>query len=261
MEKRDILIYLSLKNKGDWKSIYRDIIGKIQIDDEEAKSLLKTVKSQVLTIFDENYPRSLYCSRNPPFVLYYYGDITLLSNLGNNIGVVGSRDYSDYGKMMTEKIVGEFAPELNVVSGMARGIDSLAHIACIENGGRTIAVLPSGIDYCYPSSNWRLYQRLKKNHLILSEYPNDYAPTEDNFRFRNRIIASLSNALLVTESYGPSGTLITINCALEQGKDIFCVPYRHTDNSHCNRLIKEGAILADNGKDIVYEMKKISWRY
>ena len=261
MEKRDIIIYLSLKNNGDWKSIYRDIICKTKINDDEAMELIKTVKSQVLTIFDENYPRCLYYTRNPPFVLYYYGDITLLSDLGKTIGVVGSRDYSEYGKMMTEKIVSELADELVVISGMARGIDSIAHNTCINNGGRTIGVLPSGIDYCYPQSNKELYQKIKNGHLLISEYPNAYVPTEDNFRFRNRIIAALSSALLVTESYGPSGTLITINCALEQGKDVFCVPYRYTDNSHCTRLVKEGGIIADNGKDIVYEMKKISWRH
>lgn len=261
MEKRDIILYLSLKNNGDWQSIYRDIVNKVPINDEEAFELIKTVKAKTLTIFDEEYPVCLTNMRNPPFVLYYYGDISLLSNLGKTIAVVGSRNYSDYGKMMTEKIVGVLASELIIVSGLARGIDAISHCACIKNNGKTIAVLPCGIDYCYPFENKSIYQVIKHNHLLISEYPNGFAPTENTCRFRNRIIAALANSVLVTESYGPSGTLITVNCALEQGKELFCVPYRHTDNSHCNRLIKEGAMLADDGKDILYHLKKISWRY
>lgn len=134
---------------------------------------------------------------------------------------------------------------------MALGIDTVAHRSALRNNGKTIAVLGSGIDYCYPKSNEDIYQLMKQDHLILSEYPKGLVPLKENFPKRNRIIAGLSGAVLVTEAKQRSGTMITVGHALEQGKDIFCIPSRITDYLGCNYLIQQGAKLVNNVNDII----------
>lgn len=250
MDSREILIYLSLKYEGDWDDIYKHIDNKLPLDDEEAEELLKGVKSNFITILDENYPIELKNIRHPPFVLYYYGDITLLDGIDKNIAVIGSRDCSEYGTKMTNILVKDICARYAIVSGMARGIDTIAAECSINNGGRTIAVLGSGIDYPYPLRNKKLYETIKKNHLVISEYPGECLPKPSTFPCRNRLIAALCRALLVTEAYERSGTLITVDFAYGQ-KDVLCVPYRGDENSACNELIKQGAYLVQTGQDII----------
>lgn len=255
----DYLVYFAIKCNGDRLKILEASENKklLEIDDIDVINTLSTLKSKAITILDEDYPEYLKRSIMPPLVLFYYGDISLLQNPENNIAVVGSRNHSEYGVKMTTEIVKDICPFLTIVSGMAIGIDTVAQTTAIENGGKTIAVLPSGIDYCYPIRNRLLYEEIKKNHLIISEYPNDLEPTENNFRCRNRIVAAISKAVVVTEAKHYSGTLITVGVALQSGKDIYCVPYHGDEESHCNRLIKEGAVLVECGDDILYDMKKI----
>ncbi|MFV0393770.1 MAG: DNA-processing protein DprA, partial [Coprobacillaceae bacterium] len=198
----------------------------------------------------KDYPEALKHINCPPFVLYYYGDLEYVKN--KNIGVIGMRIPSPYGISATEKLTLDLVKHnYTIVSGMALGVDSIAHQSAIENNGKTIAVLGSGIDYCYPKRNNKIYQALKENHLIISEYPGMVIPSPTSFPKRNRIIAGLSESVLVTEAMLKSGTMITVGHALEQGKEIFCVPGRITDYLGCNYLIQQGAKLTNKIEDIL----------
>jgi DNA processing protein len=166
------------------------------------------------------------------------------------VGVVGSRDCSAYGRKITEELVKGIADEHAIVSGLAKGIDTVAHETAIKYKGKTIAVLGSGIDYCYPKCNQELYKEIKENHLLISEYPGEVEPCPSYFPIRNRIVTGLSKALLVTEAYKMSGTLISVKLALEFGKTIMCVPYEADKNSMCNQLIKDGAYMVESCDDI-----------
>ena len=133
---------------------------------------------------------------------------------------------------------------------MAKGIDSVAHITSIHHGGRTIAVLGSGIDYCYPWENLELYKIIKEKGLVISEHPNIIPPEPENFPMRNRIIAGLAKGILITEAKKRSGTLITVNFGQSLSKEIMCVPYPCYEDSGCNQLIKEGAYLVEDADDV-----------
>ena len=142
------------------------------------------------------------------------------------------------------------AKDLTVVSGLAYGVDSIAHKTAIESGHRTIAVLGSGIDVCYPSINTKLYEEIKEKHLVLSEYPPGVSPDQGNFPVRNRIISALSKCLLVTEAKIRSGTMSTVGVSLALGRDILCLPSINLGESGTNLCIKQGAILVETSKDV-----------
>ncbi len=259
MKGREVIAFLALKHNGDWDSIYKDIHDKAYVGSEETvKKALEKLKCNYITIIDDEYPRCLKVNYKPPFILFYYGDISLLNNFEKNVAVIGARHCSSYGADMTEKIVSSIAKDVTIVSGLARGIDSIAHRSAIASGGKTIAVLGSGIDYCYPKENKALYEDIKNNHLLLSEYPLMCEPNKDNFPFRNRIIAALSKVIVVTEAMYKSGTSTTVGWALELGKSVCCLPHRAGENSLCNKLISEGAQLIETGKDILEELKDFS---
>lgn len=255
MEPRKILIALSVAKQGVWEDIYRSIANRESLPNEEVEMYYKSVKSNCVTIIDPDYPQSLRNIYHPPFVLYYYGDLSFLDNIDKNLAVVGSREFSQYGRRATESLIKDICARYVIVSGMARGIDSIAHQASIDNNGKTIAVLGSGIDYCYPKSNEDLYKLIKEKHLLISEYPNYIEPKPENFPSRNRLIVALSKAVLVTEARERSGTLISVGFALEQNKDVMCVPYRIGDESACNELISTGAYLVQKGSDIIDVME------
>ena len=253
MEPRENLLYLALKHKGDWSLIYEDVSKKVEIDDNEAKKEIAKVKSKYLTILDEEYPQSLRDFYRPPFVLFYYGDVSLLSDKNNKIAVVGSRIYSKYGKDMTEKLVKEICKDFVIISGMAIGIDAIAHRTAIENGGKTIGILGNGIDFHYLEKNKDIYEECKKNHLVISEYPGQTPPSPCSFPIRNRIIVGLCNNLLVTEGKIKSGTQITAFLMSQKSGNVCCVPARAGDDSICNHLIKEGAYLVETAEDIYFD--------
>jgi DNA processing protein len=140
------------------------------------------------------------------------------------------------------------------VSGLARGIDTMAHQTTVNFHGKTIAVLGSGIDRCYPDENQAIYEIMKKEHLVVSEYPNQTEPHKDHFPWRNRIIAGLAQALFVAEAKKRSGTLITVGYALYLGKDVYVLPHLATTDNSTNRLIKDGAILVESAHDILEHM-------
>ena len=250
MDSRENLLYLAIKHQGAWDPIYQDLKDKVEIDEKEAEKVISEVKSNYITILDDNYPVSLKETYKPPFVLFYYGDISLLDDKHNKIAVVGSRKYSKYGKAMTEELVRGIAKDFVVVSGMALGIDAIAHRATIESGGKTVGVLGNGIDFHYLEENKDIYEECKKNHLVISEYPGTTPPNPSCFPIRNRIIAGLCNNLLVTEGKVRSGTQITALLMVQKSGNVCCVPTRAGEDSICNHLIKEGAYLVESVEDV-----------
>ena len=251
MNPRDYLIYLSLKFSGDYRMV-REAIQKREENFDDVE--LPPMNCKALTILDEEYPETLKEFPQCPIVLFYYGDISLLKNFDRNLAVVGARDCSDYGLAMTNEIVNSIAEEVNIVSGLARGVDSTAQIQAIKSGGRVIGVLGSGIDVCYPPQNKRLYDHLKKNHLLISEYPGITEPSPDKFPFRNRLIAMISSTIFIPEATKRSGTSITAFFAKEFNKNICCIPHRVGSDSLCNYLIANGCYLVEKGDDILEVM-------
>lgn len=248
----------AVKFDGDWERIYTALCSKEYIDEDEVDKLASTIKSKYITILDPRYPPYLKHFYHPPFILFYYGDISLLTHthLSKRLAVIGTRNPTEYGIKMTKEAVNELAKDYIIVSGMASGIDAISHWSAINNRGKTIAVLGSGIDYVYPSENILLYNELKKSQLVMSEYPNSVTPTRDKFPHRNRLVAYFSAAVVITEALDKSGTSITAGLAINIGRDVFCYPDLATKNSCCNRLIKEGATMVESPEEIKYELKK-----
>lgn len=250
---KSILAYLSYLKDGDWDEIFKVIKNKESINVEEIDDKLSLLTTKYVTLVDEDYPLSFKRKLNkPPFVLFYKGDLSLIYNRNKKrLSVVGSRKATPYGCDAIRKIISELPKDYVIISGLATGIDAVAHKAALDNGLKTIAVLGSGIDYIYPQCNKELYKRIIDNGgLILSEYPNATIPKKDNFVFRNRIVAGLGNFLLVGEAYERSGTSTTINYAMECGNNVGCIPYPITYKSMCNKYIKEGAYLIECGQDV-----------
>ena len=220
-------------------------------------NLLKEKNIRFTSIWDNDYPTQLKNIYNPPVGLYSIGKLSF-SDLKNqdypNISVVGSRQCSDYGILTTLKIARFLASKnIIVISGMALGIDTYAHKGVLEEKGITIAVLGCGVDICYPKGNFYLYEKIKETGVILSEYVPGSAPKTFHFPMRNRIISGLSQATVVVEAGIKSGSLITADCALEQGKDVFSVPGNITStlSSGTNNLIKQGAYILTDPNEIL----------
>ena len=254
MNIRNQIIATSIIHHGNWDDIYWAIENKKAVEEKEADEICRKIKCGVVTILDAEYPDYLKECFHPPFVLFYYGDISLIKDYKKNIAVVGSRKASLKALSNTDKCVRELAKKLNVVSGLAKGIDRQAHLSAIKAGGKTIAVLGSGIDLCYPSCNEDLYEEIKKNHLLISEYYHVEPPEQTHFPVRNRLISIFSNSALIPEARMPSGTSITANYTLSFGRPIFAMPSSDLSNSLCNSLIKDGAILVTGSDDILYEL-------
>lgn len=209
----------------------------------------------IVTIYDKEYPNKLRNIYDPPVTLYVKGNKEILNE--NSIAIVGCRDCSNYGKEVAQKVAYELGKEdISIISGMAKGIDSQAHIGCLNAKGKTIAVLGSGLDRIYPKENLKLYNEIIANGgAIVSEYIIGTKPDKMNFPARNRIISGLSDGLVVVEAKQKSGTLITVDFALEQGKNIFVVPGNITsaNSAGTNELIKQGAKCITDVKDILEE--------
>ncbi len=218
----------------------------------------------IVTRFDKEYPEKLKYIENSPFILYTIGSISNLNLINKNISIVGSRKATNYGKWVCKKFSKELTQKgITITSGMALGIDSIAHKTCLENKGKTIAVLGSGIDIIYPKRNKNLYEGIKKSGLVISEFPIGSRVMPYNFPVRNRIISGLSDGVLVVEASDKSGTLITATYAGEQNKEIFAVP-GNIDNylsKGTNQLIREGAKITTNLNDILEEFNWNSSKY
>ena len=194
-----------------------------------------------ITINDDVYPECLKEISNPPLKLYYKGNLDLLKE-ERLIAVVGTRNPSSYGKLCCEYMVKKMtSANITIVSGFAKGIDSIAHKTSLLTEGKTIAVIASGLDIVYPASNLSLYREIEEKGLILSEYEAGVKPFKSNFPQRNRIIAGLSRGTIVVESKDRGGSLITADLALEFNRDVYAVPgdVFSEYSKGCNNLIRD----------------------
>ena len=210
---------------------------------------------KIINISDDNYPAKLKNIYAPPITIFAKGDISLLNS--KSIAIVGSREPSKYGIYVAEKFSKELSKEgITIVSGLARGIDTFAHVGALSSFGKTIAVLGSGIDVVYPKENAKYYREISEKGLIISEYIVGTAPESKNFPQRNRIISGLSDGVLVVEARKNSGTMITTDFALEQGKELYVIPGNITSNlsAGTNNLIKEGAKLVTDVYEILEDL-------
>lgn len=218
-------------------------------------------KISFITPFDGLYPERLKVIPDAPSGLYVMGKLPAESDI--TVAVIGARECSDYGRYVAEKL-GTFLGEkgVTVVSGMARGIDGISQWAALEAGGASVGVLGCGVDICYPAKNRKLYDRLLEQGAVLSEYPPGTPPRSMNFPARNRIVSGLADAVVVIEARNKSGTLITVDMALEQGREVFVVPGRITDelSEGCNRLIRQGAGILLSPEELLEELRELKCR-
>lgn len=229
---------------------------------DQEKKLVELNRVSIITFQDDIYPENLKKIYDPPPVLYMKGSIVKSDNVA--VAIVGTRAPTRYGKLVTEKIASGLTERgVIIISGMASGIDSIAHRSAIVAGGRTIAVFGCGVNMTYPAENINLKEKIKENGAVLSEFPMNAKPERPNFPMRNRIISGLSLGTIVIEAAEKSGALITSDFALEQGKDVFAVPgnINSPKSKGTNRLIKMGAKLVENADDVIeefpYEIKML----
>ena len=204
---------------------------------------------------EKDYPKKLSQIPDPPPVLYHKGNCNILDK--PSVAVIGARACSNYGSLAAKELGRELAAMgIVVVSGMARGIDSICQSACLEYGGESIGVLGSGVEVCYPPENKLLYEKLQNQGCLISENLPDTHPNAGLFPLRNRIISGLADVIVVIESREKSGTQITVDMALEQGKEVYALPGRITDpvSRGCNKLIKQGAGMVLSPREFVKEI-------
>ena len=260
-------------NFKNWKDAFYADISKLQtagIDEKTATEFIATRNNiqpekifekldneniNVITFEDSNYPDPLKQIFNPPYIMYYRGDINAINDFC--VAVIGTRKYTSYGKMVTERLVEDLAAQkITIVSGLALGIDAIAHDTALKNNCLTVAVLGSGVDQksIYPSSNRYLAQKIIENNgCIISEFVPGTNPMPYHFPQRNRIIAGLSIGTVVVEAGERSGALITANYALEQNREVFAVPGNIFSSVSIgpNDLIKKGATPITCASDII----------
>lgn len=216
---------------------------------------LKNRGIQFVTMMDSSYPEKLKHIYDPPFLLYLRG--RPLPEDKKVISIVGARDCSVYGRETAKFLAGALAREgITIISGLARGIDTFAHMGALSWGGSTYGVMGCGIDICYPVENIKLYMDMQVDGGIISEYGVGIKPLAYHFPMRNRIISALSDGILVIEAREKSGSLITVDMGLDQGKSIYAVPGRVSDklSEGCNSLIKMGAKLVTSPEDILEDL-------
>lgn len=229
---------------------------KREINPDRKYELLVKKKVKAITVKDAMYPNNLKNIYLPPPILYYKGN--LCENDKNAISIVGSRKATYYGKMIAETFSKKLSLSgLTIVSGLARGIDTIAHKGTLSVGGRTLAVLGSGIDIIYPPENRRLALEIEESGAVITEFALTTPPERQNFPRRNRIISGLSLGVLVVEAAVKSGALITSNYALDQGREIFAIPgsINSSLSAGPHNLIKEGAKLVHDHEDILAEIQ------
>lgn len=233
MEKRDILACYAWKYEGNW--------GRIAKAMEREETPVPFVSpDSFLTVFDAAYPQCLKQLKYPPWVLWYQGNLHLLEK--PMITIVGSRKMNAYGQQCTVLAASLLREHYVLVSGLAKGVDACVHHTALAHG-HTIGVIGSGLSVHYPKENENLYHQLSRHDLILSEYPHDTGVQRYHFPWRNRILAALGSALIVTQAEEKSGTMLTVNEALDLNKEVYCFPYpyEYASGKGCNRLISEGA--------------------
>lgn len=256
-------VYLATKEEY-FNANYQDIYELISDQKclEEAKKYYERLQKrgiQAIYYNHPSYPPKLAQIYDPPIILFVRGILREKLRIHNRcIGIVGSRMPSAYGREMTKYFAENLAKkDFSIISGLARGVDGIAHKGTLAAGGYTVAVLGCGINVTYPKENINLYSQIEESGAIVSEYGLDEAPLTAYFPQRNRIISGLSDGVLLIEAKRKSGSLITADCALEQGRQVYAIPGRISDiNSEgTNNLIKQGAMCVTDIEDIVYDME------
>lgn len=243
---------LSNEKKASFVSFYN------QTNIQQEMQRYKEAGIQWVNVFSKRYPANLKSIYAPPIVLFYKGNLALLEQY-HWLGVVGSRDFTPYGKKAAKHILETLFEKSNnkigVISGLAKGIDTEAHVLSIQNHEQTVGVIGTGLDLYYPKANQDIQELMSRNYLVLSEYPMGAQALKFHFPERNRIIAGISRGVLVIESKKRSGSLITAYNALDEGRDIFAVPGSIFEKGQTgnHRLIQLGALLTQNGEDILRE--------
>ncbi len=236
----DIAIAGSIKNYNDFD------FGEKEVKKSE------NLNVSIVSIWDDEYPIMLKKIYDPPVILFTKGQS--LNKEEDAVAIVGTRKFTPYGKSMTISIVKDLnSSEITVVSGLARGIDTIAHKETVKNKMRTIAVLGSGIDVVYPAENWKLFNEICEKGTVISEFRFGTKPDGGNFPQRNRIISGLSHATVVIEAGHRSGAILTAFNAVDQNRDVFAVPGRVTDpqSKGTIRLIRNGAFPVERGKQVI----------
>lgn len=251
-----------LEHAGLSGALARTVSSGCSFEDAAGQQqLLKTAGARLVPLGSSLYPEPLRRIYDPPPVLFARGNVALLS--GICIGVVGTRHPTAYGVAAAERLSGDLARAgLTITSGMARGIDTAAHRACLAAGGTTIAVLGCGVDVVYPSENRKLASEIAASGLIVSEFPMGSTAFPQNFPIRNRVISGLGCGLLVIEGAQYSGSAITARLAIDQGREVFAVPGNITSKMSWgpNLLIKQGAKLVQDWNDVVTELPSTAQR-
>lgn len=221
----------------------------------KAKALAEAAGAIALAIDDERYPALLRAIYDPPALLFVRGDPAVL--LEAQFAVVGSRRASPAGMRLAQTLSSELVKTgLHICSGLALGVDGAAHLGALEGGGKTVAVMATGIDVVYPRRHKALALQLERDGCVVTEFPPGTPPLRQNFPKRNRIISGLSLGVLVVEAALPSGSLITADTALEQGREVFALPWSmlHKGGLGCLKLIRDGAKMVQGVDDILEEL-------
>jgi DNA processing protein len=281
---KKMLIELVHGKQSSWKSIYSVLKSESLLDNINEEKIISSYnprnsrqtysefspnsvdkllvqytaqKIHLITFFDNAYPEALKTIYQPPWVIFAKGDLSLL-NSQKSLAVVGSRDASKYGFDTIDYLFPELIQSQTIIiSGLAKGIDAHAHKTAIRLGGKTLGVIAGGFNKIYPKENIELAQFMMQNHLVLSEYPPDARPEKWHFPMRNRIISGLAKGTLIIEAQKRSGSLITAEYALNEGREVFAVPGSilspHSEGVH--ELIQQGAKLIKNSGEILEELK------
>lgn len=242
---------LSILQRASQKFYEGVLQPELRVRAEQVYEGIQQAQIGMISLSDPQYPPLLKATADAPVILYYKGDITLCHPC---ISVIGSRKATAYGLRAAEQIAAELAGRgICIVSGMARGIDTSAHKGALRAGGKTCAVLGSGIDVVYPPENKALLEEICHKGVVLSEYAPGTLPLPQHFPARNRIISGLSQGVAVVEAGAESGTLITVDFALEQGREVFAVPGNiySLKSRGTNQLIKDGAHLLSGAEEII----------
>ena len=249
MSQSDIAFLFGQKVAEEWKKHKEQQVPE-QVYAEYLKKDIQFVFYRM-----KDFPDKLRNIPDPPFGIYYKGELPQACKPA--VAMIGARKYSDYGRCMAEQFATAFGRnKIAVISGMAMGVDGISQRVALKAGGLSYGVLGCGVDVVYPKSNQRLYEDLIGQGGVISEYPPQTPPLAGLFPQRNRIISALADAILVVEARPKSGTLITVDMALEQGKEVYVIPGRCTDQLSlgCNRLLRQGALAAICPEDVMQDM-------
>jgi DNA processing protein len=264
-------IYTILKADPELKSLYCSKLDDFILQKNSSNTILNDLHSnlihkqiqqyslsniRMITIFDEDYPPLLKETYQPPWVIYAKGEVGLL-NKEHLLAVVGSRQYTEYGEQAINFLLPKLIEKgVVIVSGLAKGIDTIAHHSSIRNNGKTIAVIAGGLFHIYPNTNKGLAAEMMESQLIISEYPPHTKPDKWHFPMRNRIISGISKGTLIIQAKSKSGSLITANYAVQEGREVFALPGSIFSqySGGTNELIQQGAKLVNTAEDILEEL-------